>query len=113
DLLALDNVDAIAGNRAAEHALFDLYNRCRAEGTRLLFAAQDTPTSLGLTLPDLVSRLASSTQWTLRPLDEAGRRTVLRERAAQRGIALDEDVMDWLFNRHSRDLVTLTSLLER
>lgn len=113
DLLALDNVDAIAGNRAAEHALFDLYNRCRAEGTRLLFAAQDSPTSLGLTLPDLVSRLASSTQWTLRPLDEAGRRTVLRERAAQRGIALDDDVMDWLFNRHSRDLVTLPGLLER
>ncbi|TXI76917.1 MAG: DnaA regulatory inactivator Hda [Dokdonella sp.] len=113
DLLALDNVDSIAGNSASEHALFDLYNRCRAEGTRLLFAAQDTPGSLGLTLPDLVSRLASSTQWSLRPLDEAGRRTVLRERAAQRGIALEDEVMDWLFNRHSRDLATLTSLLDR
>lgn len=113
DLLAMDNVDSIAGNSASEHALFDLYNRCRAEGTRLLFAAQDTPGSLGLTLPDLVSRLASSTQWSLRPLDEAGRRTVLRERAAQRGIALEDEVMDWLFNRHSRDLSTLTSLLER
>lgn len=113
ELLAIDNVHSIAGNPEAEHALFDLYNRCRAEGTRLLFAAIEAPTNLGLSLPDLVSRLSSSTQWALRPLDELRRRQVLRERAAQRGIVLDEEVMDWLFNRHSRDLATLGALLER
>src|SRR3954454_6267981 len=31
DLLALDDVGAIAGDAAAEHALFDLYNRCKME----------------------------------------------------------------------------------
>lgn len=113
EVLAVDNVDAIAGISPAEHALFDLHNRCRAEGTRLIFAALEAPTALGLLLPDLVSRLSACTQWQVRPLDEAGRRQVLRERAALRGIDLDEEVLDWLFSRQARDLSTLGALLER
>jgi DnaA family protein len=113
DVLAIDDVDALAGERDAEHALFDLYNRCRAEGSSLLFAANDTPTTIGLVLPDLVSRLSACTQWLLRPLDEASRRQALRERASARGIELDDAVLDWLFTRQARDLGTLTALLDR
>lgn len=111
ELLALDDLDAVTG--PAEHALFDLYNRCRAEGSSLLFAANRAPHALGIGLPDLVSRLASCAQWTLRPLDEASRRAALRERAAARGIELDDAVLDWLFTRQARDLGSLTALLER
>ena len=50
ELLALDDLGAIAGNREAEHALFDLYNRARAEGSTLLFAADATPPQLGIVL---------------------------------------------------------------
>lgn len=113
DVLAIDHVEAIAGEREAEHALFDLYNRCRAEGSTLLFAGREAPLALGLVLPDLVSRLSSCTQWLLRPLDETSRRIALRERAAARGIELDDVVLDWLFTRQARDLGTLTILLER
>jgi DnaA family protein len=113
ELLAVDHVDAIAGDRDAEHALFDLYNRCRADGSSLLFAAREIPTALGLVLPDLISRLSIGTQWAVRPLDEASRRLTLRERAALRGIELDDAVLDWLFTRQARDLGTLTVLLER
>ncbi|MEO9216459.1 MAG: DnaA/Hda family protein, partial [Rhodanobacter sp.] len=62
ELLALDDLGAIAGHREAEHALFDLYNRARAEGSALLFAADATPTQLGIELPDLRSRLGACTQ---------------------------------------------------
>lgn len=113
DLLALDDVDALAGTPADEHALFDLYNRCRAEGSVLLFAAAARPALLPLGLPDLRSRLAACTQGRLRPLDEGARRAVLHARAAARGIELDEAVLDWLFAHQARDLGTLTGLLER
>jgi DnaA family protein len=113
DLLAIDDVDAIAGDRDAEHALFDLYNRSRAERGTLLFAARHAPAALGIRLPDLASRLASSAQWTLRALDEASRRAALRERGAARGIELDDAVLDWLFTRQARDLGSLTVLLDR
>lgn len=113
DLLAVDDLDAIAGEREAEHALFDLYNRCRAEGASLLFAASAPAAQLGLGLPDLVSRLSACTQVALKPLDEAERRVLLRGRALERGIELDDVVLDWLFTRSKRDLATLFDLLDR
>ncbi|MBX3689976.1 DnaA regulatory inactivator Hda [Dokdonella sp.] len=113
DLLALDDFDAIAGHPAAEHALFDLYNRCRAEQTVLLFAASAPPTQLGIGLPDLESRLSACTQVVLKPLDEVERRSLVRDRARERGIELDEAALDWLFTRRKRDLATLFDLLER
>jgi DnaA-homolog protein len=113
DLLVLDDVDAIAGIAAAEHALFDLYNRCRAEGSTLVFVAAAPPAQVGIALPDLVSRLSSCTQVALRPLDDAQRREVLRERAEARGIALDEAVLDFLFTHYARDLGSLGALLDQ
>lgn len=112
-LLTVDNVDAIAGADDSEHALFDLYNRCRDEGCSLIFAAKVHPARIGIGLPDLVSRLAASTQVVLQPLDEAARRNLLQQRAAARGIDLDEAVLDWLFARRARDLGSLMILLER
>lgn len=113
DLLALDDLDAIAGRREAEHALFDLYNRGSAETHTFLFAASRVPAQLGIGLPDLVSRLSACAQAPLKPLDDEARREVLRERAAARGIELDEAALAWLFARTQRDLGSLTTLLDR
>lgn len=113
ELLALDDVQAIAGDAAAEHALFDAYNRGRADGATLLFAADAAPAQLALQLPDLRSRLGACTLLSLKPLDEAERRAVLRAHAAARGIGLDDAVLDWLFARHARDLGALHDLLDR
>ncbi len=113
DLLALDDLDAIAGEHDAEHALFDLYNRCRADGSVLLFAASAPPAQIGMGLPDLVSRLSACTQLALKPLDEDERRSLLRERARDRGIELDDGALDWLFARGRRDLASLFDALDR
>jgi len=113
ELLALDDLGAIAGNRDAEHALFDLYNRARAEGSALLFAADAAPAQLGIALPDLRSRLGACTRFALKPLDDGERRAVLKAQAAARGIELDDGVLDWLFARHTRDLGALLDLLDR
>lgn len=113
DLLAIDDLDALAGERESEHALFDLYNRCRAERATLLFAATLPPAHLGIGLPDLVSRLSACTQVALKPLDEPARRELLRERAFARGIELDDAVLDWLFAHGKRDLASLLAMLDR
>ena len=111
--IALDNLDAVAGDRDAEHALFDLYNRARAEATALIFAAEAVPSQLPLTLPDLRSRLGACTQFALKPLEDVERREVLKNQAALRGIELDDTVLDWLFARYVRDLGALLDLLDR
>jgi DnaA family protein len=112
-LLAIDDVQAIAGEPEAERALFDLYNRAKAADARMLFAADVSPAELGITLPDLVSRLAMCTQYVLRPLDDAGRRAMLRVLAGRLGLRLDDEVLDWWFARQPRDPASLVALLQR
>ncbi len=112
-LACVDDVQAIADDHAAEVALFDLHNRVRDGGGALLYAADATPLQLALALPDLRSRLAQCTQFALAVPDEAARRVILRERAATRGLEIDDAVMDYLFRRVGRDLGTLTGLLDR
>jgi DnaA-homolog protein len=113
ELVALDGLDAVAGERDDEVALFDFHNRARAAGTTVMYAARLPPSALAIDLPDLRSRLAQCTQLPLDALDEAGRRAVLQRRAEARGLLLDDAVLDYLFRRVGRDLGSLTELLER
>lgn len=113
DLLALDGLDAVAGAREDEVALFDAHNRARDAGRRLLYAARVAPDALPLTLPDLRSRLSQCVRLSLEPLDDAGRADVLRLRAQRRGLQLDDAAIDWLLRRVDRDLASLTELFDR
>lgn len=113
DLVCLDALDAVAGRRDTEVILFDFHNRARASATVIVYAARQAPAGLALTLPDLRSRLSQCVQVPLAALDEAGRRAVLTERAARRGLSLDAAVLDYLLARVGRDLATLTELLDR
>ena len=113
DLLALDGLEAIAGNRDDEVALFDAHNRARANGSHIVYTAHANPDALGIGLPDLRSRLAQCARINLQPLDDEGRREVLRQRARRRGWVLEEAALDWLLKRVERDLAGLTALLDR
>ncbi|MEZ5464965.1 MAG: DnaA regulatory inactivator Hda [Lysobacteraceae bacterium] len=119
DLIAIDDLDGIApegdpeAGRADQIALFDLHNRVRAAGGVILYAARQTPHALPLALPDLRSRLQQCTLLSLRPLDDDGRRELLRRRADNRGLQLDDAVIEYLLRRFDRDLSSLTALLER
>jgi DnaA family protein len=112
-LVALDGLDAVAGDRDAEIALFDFHNRMHDAGGALLYTAREWPDASGLTLPDLVSRLAQCTRIALVPLDDAGRAQMLRLRASRRGLQLDEAAIDWLLRRVGRDPAGLAQLFDR
>lgn len=62
---------------------------------------------------DLRSRLGWGHVFQLQPLTEPARRAVLRRAADARGIALSDDVIDFMLNRFSRDLSSLMALLDR
>ena len=113
EFVALDDLDAIAGNRDDEIALFDLHNRVRDNGVGLVYAARDVPAALPLVLPDLRSRLAQCSLVALRTLDDDGRAEVMRQRAASRGLVFDEAALEWLLRRHSRELSELGALFDR
>ncbi len=113
DLVALDGLDAVAGRREDEQALFDFHNRARDAGTAVLYSARVPAVELPVTLPDLRSRLAQCVRVRLQPLDDEGRREVLRLRARRRGLQMDAAAIDWLLRRVDRELASLTGLLDR
>ena len=113
DVVALDGLEKLAGNRDDEIALFDFHNRARSLGRGVLYAAQAFPDELALALPDLRSRLQQCARIALAPLDDDGRCAVLRERARRRGLVLEDAAIDWLLARTDRDLGALVGLLDQ
>ncbi|TCT17982.1 DnaA regulatory inactivator Hda [Thiobaca trueperi] len=113
DLVAVDDVQAIAGDAAWEDALFDLFNRMRERGRRLLAAASAAPDALPLELPDLRSRLQWGPRYCLHPLTEADCEQLLVESAQRRGMQLNRDQVRYIMNYHARDPASLLDLVER
>lgn len=113
EVLALDNLDAIAGHREDEVALFDFHNRARAAGVALLYTARAMPDGLPLGLPDLRSRLSQCVRIALPVLDDEGRAAVLRERAQRRGLVIDDAAIEWLLTHSGRELAALVAVLDK
>jgi DnaA-homolog protein len=112
-LVCVDDVGAIAGQADWELALFDLFNRARESGTRLLFAACGRPGDIGLRLPDLRSRLASGLSVRLADLRDEEKLAALRGHAGARGLELSDEVGRYLLRHYPRDLPALVGLLEQ
>lgn len=112
-LIAVDDLQRVAGLPEWEQALFTLYNACQQAGSALAVAATVPAGDLTLHLPDLRSRLAAMPHYALHPLDESQQREALRARAAARGIALPDESLQYLQRRYPRDMASLYALLER
>ena len=112
-VLALDDVEVLAGQRPWEDALFTLYNRMQAAGRRLLVSAAAPPRELPFTLPDLRSRLTAALVYRLQPLSDDARRAALVAAAAARGIGMPESVASYLLRRLPRDWPALQAALQR
>ena len=108
-LVALDDIDACAGDARWERGLFNLYNAVHAGGRRLLWSARAEP---AFRLADLASRLRASLTYQLHELADADKAEVLRGRARARGLALPEAVIEFIMLRERRDLATLVALLD-
>ncbi len=112
-LVAFDGLEAVAASPADCEALFHAHNRLRDAGRCVLYASRLPAGDAAWALPDLRSRLGQCLRVSLNVLEEAGRREALRRRAARRGLALDDAVLDWLFRRVDRDLKSLTAVLDQ
>jgi DnaA-homolog protein len=112
DCVALDDVDAIAGQAEWERAIFNLYRELEDRGGSLVGGSVAPPALLPWIIPDVRSRLAASAVFQLRPLDEGERRDALQLRARVRGLELPQETVRWLQRRFPRDMASLYALLD-
>ncbi|HEX4025468.1 MAG TPA: DnaA regulatory inactivator Hda [Steroidobacteraceae bacterium] len=111
-VVALDELQVVAGRREWEQALFALYRAVEERGAALIAAAPAPPALLPFSLPDLASRFGAAMLLALRPLDESAQRRALQLRARARGLELPDDAALYLQRRFRRDLPTLCGLLD-
>lgn len=113
DVLAIDDLHAIAGDLAWEQPLFVILNAFLSRSGALLLAATAPAAQCGFRLPDLESRGAGAVTYRLAPLVDADRAAALRLHAAARGLELDTAAADFLLKRVARDMTALTKWLAR
>ncbi len=113
-LIAIDDIDAIAGDTAWEEALFHLYNRVRDNGSSLLLiASKQAPAAKTIQLADLKSRLGWGLVFQVTELDDDLKRIALQERASKLGFTLSNKATDFLLNRSTRNMHDLYQVLDR
>lgn len=113
DVLAIDNLDAIAGEQAWEACFYQVINRCRDGEYRLLFSLSTRPDELDTRLDDFRSRLQWGLLLQLPPVGDSEIRQILRRRASLLGFELTDEVIAYLLTHHTRDLREQIDILQR
>jgi DnaA family protein len=112
DLLAIDDVHAVAGDGAWERPLFVILNAFLNRRGGLLLSATAPAPRCGFALPDLASRGGGAVTYRLAPLADGERLEALQLHAAARGLALDGAAGDYLLKRVARDMAAVIDSLE-
>jgi DnaA family protein len=106
---AVDNVHLL--NNDAQIDLFNTYNQLKESGGALITAGLHAPTQMGLR-DDLATRLAWGLVYQLHTLNDAEKALALQNHAAERGIRLPTEVVDYCLRYLRRDLSTLMATLD-
>jgi chromosomal replication initiation ATPase DnaA len=109
--LAIEDAERIAGDPAAEEALFHLHNAAAGRGTPLLLTARTPPARWGLGLPDLASRMQQAGLLALSPPDDALMGAVLVKLAADRQLALSPALVAYVLPRIDRSLAVVQAVV--
>lgn len=113
DLICLDNVERISGDRAWEMALFALYHEIEDSAARMVLSSRLAPEALRFELEDLKSRMQSGLIFKLHLLDEDETIKALIVRAGSIGLHLSFPAAGYLMRHSKRDLGSQIRLLDQ
>ena len=95
-----------------ENALFHLLNLAREKQLFVLLTAQDTPSRWGTELPDLLSRLNGVPSVEIGAPDEALLWTVMLKHFADRQLAIDPKILEFLAMRIDRSMAAAAAAVD-
>lgn len=96
-----------------EQALFHLINLAREERAYMLLTARSAVSGFPVTIRDLASRLRSVPAVMVTPPDDTLLRALLVKLAADRQLALDESLLNYLVNRIERSFAAAHAAVQR
>lgn len=111
--VAVEDIEGIAGDTAAETALFHLHNLLLADGGYLLMTGCGATRSWPFALADLKSRIEGTPSVALEPPDDALLAAVLAKLFADRQLKLRADVIPYLVARMDRTFASARALVDQ
>jgi DnaA family protein len=109
NFIVMDDVHLLDNDAQIE--LFNTYNQLKENGGTLIAAGLHAPTQMHLR-GDLATRLAWGLVYQLQPLNDAEKALALQNHAAERGIRLPSEVVEYCLRYLRRDLSTLMATLD-
>ena len=112
-MVFIKNLSSHTLNQESEIFLFNGFNYCLNQNTKILFSSNDFIKNLDIKLADLESRLNTVLPVEiLNPADEEKMKLINFE-LQQRGLEINDKEMKYIFTHHSRDLSSLLNLAEK
>ncbi len=109
--LAIEDVDRLAGDAAAEVALFHLCNHLAAGGGSLMISGREPPARWPIVLPDLASRLGVAAVARLEAPDDDLLAALLVKLFADRQLAVSPELIRYLVSRMDRSFAAAEKLV--
>ena len=112
-MVFIKNLSSDTLNQESEIFLFNGFNYCLNQNTKILFSSNDFIKNLDIKLADLESRLNTVLPVEiLNPADEE-KMNLINFELQQRGLKINDKEMQYIFTYHSRDLNSLLNLAEK
>ena len=112
-LVLIKNLSKEFLNHESELFLFNAFNFCVDQNTKILFSSNDFVKNLNITLPDLESRLNTILPIEMLNPSEEEKMNLINFELGQRGLKINEKEIKYIFTYHSRDLNSLLNLAEK
>ena len=96
DVLILDDIQELAGKTATQNTFFHIFNHLHQNQKQLIMSCDCRPSELDGMVPRLISRFKWGMTVELYKPDLELRRGVLKMRAAQDGLAMTDDVIEYI-----------------
>ena len=113
DIVCIDDIQMVSQKADWQKNIFDLINRMREAGKRLVFTSSLPPNEMNISLEDLRSRLNWGPVIKIKPLSDEQKQQALQLRAESRGFELPDNVASYILNNFSRDMPGLFEKLEQ
>ncbi len=96
DVLILDDIQELAGKQATQNAFFHIFNHLHQNQKQLIMSSDCRPSDMDGMVPRLISRFKWGMTVELYKPDYELRRGVLKMKASQDGLSLDDEVIDFI-----------------
>ncbi len=113
DVVCIDDVDTLLGDKEWDRQLFLLINELRAKNKTIVMTAAHNPHQATVSFSDLASRLVWGPVYKLSELSDDGKSYAIQAHAKVRGLEISNDVCSFLLKRFPRDLNKLIGLLDK